>query len=98
MFITRYVKDTCGVHRHRTTPRRTGYTYDAHGNWTADPSNGTTVQWNVIGVPKSIYDGSDTARRTYTADGTLLAVYDGTTGTDGSATGCASTRPGPVRT
>ena len=66
-----------------TGTKRTGYTYDAHGNVTSDPTNGTAIQWNVLGLPKSISDGTDTARRVYAADGTLLAVYDGTTGTAG---------------
>ncbi|MBQ9172669.1 MAG: hypothetical protein IJ161_02925 [Bacteroidales bacterium] len=66
-----------------TGTKRTGYAYDAHGNVTSDPTNGTAIQWNVLGLPKSISDGTDTARRVYAADGTLLAVYDGTTGTAG---------------
>ena len=66
-----------------TGTKRTGYAYDAHGNVTSDPTNGTAIQWNVLGLPKSISDGTDTARRIYAADGTLLAVYDGTTGTAG---------------
>ena len=66
-----------------TGTKRSGYTYDAHGNVTADPTNGTSIQWNVIGLPKSISDGTDSARRVYAADGTLLAVYEGTAGTTG---------------
>ncbi|MBR5632169.1 MAG: hypothetical protein IKW82_11055, partial [Bacteroidales bacterium] len=31
----------------------------------------------------SVSDGTDTARRVYAADGTLLAVYSDTTGTEG---------------
>lgn len=49
----------------------------------ANPTKGTTFQWNVIGLPKSISDGTDSARRVYAADGTLLAVYEGTAGTTG---------------
>ena len=30
-----------------------------------------------------VFKGTDTARRVYAADGTLLAVYSGTTGTEG---------------
>ena len=67
-----------------TGTKRTGYSYDAHGNVTEDPASGTSLCWNVIGLPKNISDGTDTARRVYAADGTLLAVYDGTTGTVGS--------------
>ena len=50
---------------------------------TADPVSGTALAWNVIGLPSSVSDGTDTARRVYAADGTLLAVYSGTTGTEG---------------
>ena len=66
-----------------TGTRRTGYSYDAHGNVTQDPTNGTILEWNILGLPRTISDGTDTARRVYAADGTLLAVYGGTTGTVG---------------
>ena len=66
-----------------TGMKRSGYSYDAHGNVTADPVSGTALAWNVIGLPSSVSDGTDTARRVYAADGTLLAVYSGTTGTEG---------------
>ena len=66
-----------------TGTKRSGYTYDAHGNVTADPVSGTALAWNVIGLPKSVSDGTDTARRVYAADGSLLAVYSGTAGTEG---------------
>ena len=66
-----------------TGMKRSGYSYDAHGNVTADPLSGTALAWNVIGLPMSVSDGTDTARRVYAADGTLLAVYSGTTGTEG---------------
>ena len=66
-----------------TGTRRTGYSYDAHGNVTQDTTSGTILGWNILGLPKTIADGTDTARRVYAADGTLLAVYGGTTGTVG---------------
>jgi RHS repeat-associated protein len=66
-----------------TGTKRSGYSYDAHGNVTADPIGGTALAWNVIGLPMSVSDGTDTTRRVYAADGTLLAVYSGTTGTEG---------------
>ena len=66
-----------------TGTKRTGYSYDTHGNMTADNINGTSITWNVIGLPKSISDNTNTARRVYAADGTLLAVYEGTSGTTG---------------
>ena len=50
---------------------------------TADPLSGTALAWNVIGLPMGVSDGTDTARRVYAADGTLLAVYSGSTGTEG---------------
>ena len=66
-----------------TGTRRTGYAYDAHGNVTQDSTNGTILEWNILGLPKTIADSTDTARRVYAADGTLLAVYGGTAGTVG---------------
>ena len=66
-----------------TGTKRSGYSYDAHGNVTADPLSGTELAWNVIGLPMSVSDGTDTARRVYAADGTLLAVYSGSIGTEG---------------
>ena len=50
---------------------------------TADPLSGTALAWNVIGLPMSVSDGTDTARRVYAADGALLAVYSGSIGTEG---------------
>ena len=66
-----------------TGTKRSGYSYDERGNMTADLANGTAIQWNILGLPRTISDGTDTARRVYAADGTLLAVYEGTTGTAG---------------
>ncbi len=63
--------------------KRTGYSYDAHGNVTQDPTSGTILGWNILGLPRTIADGTDTARRVYATDGTLLAVYGGTTGAVG---------------
>ena len=59
-----------------TGTKRTGYSYDAHGNVTQDPTNGTILEWNILGLPRTISDGTDTARRVYAADGALLAVYE----------------------
>ena len=66
-----------------TGTKRTGYSYDTHSNVTYDATNGVNLTWNVIGLPKSISDSTNTARRVYAADGTLLAVYEGTRGTTG---------------
>lgn len=60
-----------------------GYSYDERGNVTTDPTSGTAIQWNILGLPRTISDGTDTARRVYAADGTLLAVYEGTSGAAG---------------
>ena len=66
-----------------TGTKRSGYSYDERGNVTTDPTSGTAIQWNILGLPRTISDGTDTARRVYAADGTLLAVYEGTSGTAG---------------
>lgn len=66
-----------------TGPKRNTWTYDAHGNVTADPQAGLGIAWNVIGLPRAITasagTGSATTQRSYLADGTLAQVSDGTT-------------------
>ena len=37
-----------------TGTKRTGYSYDTHGNMTADNINGTSIAWNVIGNQNSL--------------------------------------------
>ena len=65
-----------------TGPRRNTWTYDAHGNVTADPQAGLSIEWNAIGLPRTITasSGTDTAstQRSYLADGSLAQVSDGT--------------------
>ena len=43
---------------------------------TAYPTNGTTIEWKILALPCSIYDGTDTARLVYATDGTLPAIYE----------------------
>ena len=66
-----------------TGPKRNTWTYDAHGNVTADPQAGLGIEWNAIGLPRTITasSGTDTAstQRFYLADGSLAQVSDGTT-------------------
>ncbi len=66
-----------------TGTKRTGYSYDIHGNVATDPVNGTTLTWNILGLPRTIADSTGTTRRVYAADGTLLATYEGQSGTEG---------------
>ena len=67
----------------RPGPKRNTWTYDAHGNVTADPQAGLGIAWNAIGLPRTITasSGTNTAstQRFYLADGTLAQVSDGTT-------------------
>ena len=69
--------------RRYTGPKRNTWTYDAHGNVTADPQAGLGIAWNAIGLPRTITasSGTDTAstQRFYLADGSLAQVSDGTT-------------------
>ncbi len=66
----------------RPGPKRNTWTYDAHGNVTADPQAGLSIEWNAIGLPRTITasSGTDTAstQRFYLADGSLAQVSDGT--------------------
>ena len=58
-------------------PKRTGWTYDSHGNVTSDPVGSTAVAWNVLDMPRDISSGSSGVQRSYLADGTLVQVSDG---------------------
>ena len=60
-------------------PKRTGWTYDSHGNVTSDPVGSTTVAWNVLDMPSTISSGTAGVLRSYLADGTLVQVSDGST-------------------
>ena len=67
--------------RSYTGPKRinTGWTYDNHGNVTADPQGSMSVAWNVLDMPRTLTSGSASTQRSYLADGTLAQVYDGST-------------------
>ena len=60
-------------------PKRTGWSYDSHGNVTSDPKAGTTVAWNILDMPNAISSGTAGVQRSYLADGTLVQVSDGST-------------------
>ena len=59
-------------------PRRTSWTYDNHGNVTADPQGSMTLAWNVLDLPRALTSGSASTQRSYLADGTLAQVSSGT--------------------
>lgn len=58
-------------------PKRNGWSYDAHGNTTADPVDSTSIAWNVLDLPRSVASGTASAQRQYLSDGTLYSVHDG---------------------
>ena len=61
-------------------PKRSGWTYDSHGNVTADPAGSMNLAWNAIGLPRAITgSGSASTQRSYLADGSLAQVSDGST-------------------
>ena len=61
-------------------PKRSGWTYDSHGNVTADPTGSMSLAWNAIGLPRAITgSGSASIQRSYLADGSLAQVSDGST-------------------
>ena len=63
-----------------TGPKRSGWTYDSHGNVTADPAGSMGLAWNAIGLPRAITgSGSASTQRSYLADGSLAQVSDGST-------------------
>lgn len=62
-----------------TGPKRSGWTYDNHGNVTVDPQSGISVAWNAIDLPRKLTYGSAYTQRGYLADGTLAQIYDGST-------------------
>ena len=64
-----------------TGPKRSnaGWSYDNHGNVTADPQSGISVAWNAIDMPRTLTSGSASTQRGYLADGTLAQIYDGST-------------------
>ena len=62
-----------------TGPKRSGWTYDNHGNVTADPQSGISVAWNAIDMPRTLTSGSASTQRGYLTDGTLAQIYDGST-------------------
>ena len=64
-----------------TGPKRnnTGWSYDNHGNVTADPQGSMSVAWNVLDMPRTLTSGSASTQRAYLADGTLAQIYDGST-------------------
>ena len=62
-----------------TGPKRTTWTYDNHGNVTADPQGSMSVAWNVLDLPRTLSSSSASTQRGYLSDGTLAQVYDGST-------------------
>ena len=68
--------------RHYTGPKRNTWTYDAHGNVTADPQAWLGIEWYVTGLPRTITasagTGTASTQRSYLAGGTLTPVSDGT--------------------
>ena len=60
-------------------PKRSGWSYDPHGNVTSDMQNGLSVAWNVINLPRTISTSTASTQRTYLADGTLAQISDGST-------------------
>lgn len=66
-----------------TGSKRNAWAYDTHANVTADPQGGTTINWNILDLPREISSGSGTSymstQRSYLADGSLAQVGDGTT-------------------
>ena len=62
-----------------TGPKRSGWTYDSHGNVTADPKAGVSIAYNVLDMPRTLQSGSAGTERSYLSDGTLARVGDGTT-------------------
>lgn len=58
-------------------PKRMGWSYDPNGNVTSDASNGVSVAWNVIDMPRTLTSGTSSTQRFYLADGTLSRIQDG---------------------